>query len=787
LQEPFFTKWCTLGSGCCQGYNQSLEQIRIVLPKKIPIFSLLCIHSQDSMVKKTSRRQRFDRKNRKSRNRLQRKAPPPPPPLDDRILFSLNKKKEPASTAVIMQELSLPGSVRKAVREILATLVKEKKIRQKNKKFFSAADEKLSRATVALTRRGFGFATIEGRKTDEKDIFISSRNLNGASHGDTVLIRIKATTSRGRREGQVVRIIKRAVSTLCGVYVEENQGGRLMPDDPKLPFTVFIPGAKSRNAENGAAVLARITEYGAGDRGPTGEILEILGDPLTVPVQLRMAMEKLSLTRSFPAEVLEAAKRLKPLTTCDKNRRDLREIPHVTIDGATAKDFDDAIAVQEIAGGFRLYVSIADVSHYVRTGSVIDQEAYQRGTSVYFPNLVLPMLPERLSNDLCSLVPNQDRPAFSAILDFDRKGKQIRAEFCHSMINSHNRFTYDAVHRIIYLKNKKEQKKYAELVPMLTTAARLSSLLRKRRERRGSLGFTIPEADILVQDDRIRSIGHVKRNKAHLLIEDFMLAANEAVAETLAHARREVLFRIHEPPDPIKVNTFTEAAAAMGLQLAKTDISPAWFARVLDEARNKPAEYVVNNLLLRTMQRARYSPENLGHFGLAAGYYLHFTSPIRRYPDLIAHRALHNFLVQQTGKGALQPLVPGKDNLTEAATHLSARERVAVDGERDVQARLSSLFMLDRIGEEFDGIISGVTSFGLFIELLDYYISGAVPIGDMNDDYYLFDSRAHRLIGERSNTIYQLGRMVRIRLEHVDMGAKRITFSLVQSEPSHAK
>ncbi|HHD63819.1 MAG TPA: VacB/RNase II family 3'-5' exoribonuclease, partial [Desulfobulbaceae bacterium] len=463
------------------------------------------------------------------------------------------------------------------------------------------------------------------------------------------------------------------------------------------------------------------------------------------------------------------------------------QVPHVTIDGATAKDFDDAIAVEETADGFRLHVSIADVSYYVRTGSPIDREAYQRGTSVYFPDLVLPMLPERLSNDLCSLVPNQDRPAFSAILDFDRKGRQIRAEFCRSMINSHSRFTYDMVHRIIYLKEKNERKKYAKLVPMLTTAARLSSLLRKRRERRGSLGFTLPEAEIQIQDGRVLSISHAKRNEAHLLIEDFMLAANEAVAETLARARQEVLFRIHERPDPVKVNTFTEAAAAMGLQLAKTDISPAWFARVLDEARDEPAEYVVNNLLLRTMQRAKYSPENLGHFGLAAKYYLHFTSPIRRYPDLIAHRVLHNFLVKQTEKGKPKALIPGKDNLTEAAIHLSARERVAVDGERDVQARLSSLFMLDRIGEEFNGVISGVTSFGLFIELIDYFISGAVPIRSMNDDYYLFDSRAHRLIGERSNKVYQLGHTVKIRLEHVDMGAKRITFSLVSPEQTPKK
>jgi len=314
---------------------------------------------------------------------------------------------------------------------------------------------------------------------------------------------------------------------------------------------------------------------------------------------------------------------------------------------------------------------------------------------------------------------------------------------------------------------------------MLTAAAKLSAKLRKRREQRGSLGFTIPQAEIQVEDEKIVSMGHAKRNEAHLLIEDFMLAANEAVAETLARAEQDVLFRIHEKPDPAKVSTFTEAAGAMGLQLTKTDISPVWFAGVLDEVRGKPAQYVINNLLLRTMQQARYSPENLGHFGLAAEYYLHFTSPIRRYPDLIAHRVLHNFLVRQTGEGKQLPVLPKEENLGQAALHLSNRERVAVTGERDVHARLSCLFLLDRIGEEFDGVISGVASFGLFIELFDFFISGAVPIRSMEDDYYQFDSRAHRLIGERSKAVYQLGQTLRVRLEDVDMGAKRITFSLV--------
>lgn len=730
------------------------------------------------MAKKTTRRHKTSRSHYKKRFQA-RSRDSAQPPLPDRILAYLGRQAEPASTATIMQELSLPGYARKTVKEALISLVREGKVQQRNKRFFIDNAKGLLKAALALTSRGFGFATVEGQKPEERDIFISSENLAGASHGDTVSLRLLGITSRGRREGVVVRILNRSVTTLCGLYTEDRKGGYLLPDNPKIPFTVFIHKQKSMKAKNGEAVLARITDYGTGEKGPSGEIIEILGDPLTVGVQIRMAVEQLHLSRSFPDMVLEEVEKLEPLVECRADRKDLRHIEHVTIDGADAKDFDDAIAVEETARGYRLYVSIADVGHYVQAGSSIDMEAYQRGTSVYFPNQVLPMLPERLSNDLCSLVPHQDRPAFSAVLDFDRKGKQLQAQFHRSMINSRMRFTYDTVHRIVYLKEETVRQEHGHLLPMLTAAAKLSSLLRKKRRRRGSLGFNIPEAEIRVRDDQIVSMGHAQRNEAHMLIEDFMLAANEAVAETLDRARQDVLYRIHERPDPDKVSAFTEAAGAMGLHLPKTEISSSWFAGVLDEARNKPAEYVINNLLLRTMQQARYSPENLGHFGLAAEYYLHFTSPIRRYPDLIAHRVLRNLLVQQAGTGKRMPVLAEKENLDQAALHLSGRERLAVDAERDVHARLSGLFMVDRIGEEFDAVVSGVSSYGLFVELLEYFISGGVPVQSMDDDYYFFDSRAHRLIGELTRQVYQLGHTVRVRLEHVDLGAKRITFSLV--------
>ncbi|NOQ46033.1 MAG: ribonuclease R, partial [Desulfobulbaceae bacterium] len=505
---------------------------------------------------------------------------------------------------------------------------------------------------------------------------------------------------------------------------------------------------------------------------------ELLGDPETVPVQIRMAIEQFELSLGFPQDVEQESTHLTALTSCTGSRQDLRHIQHVTIDGETAKDFDDAIAVETTKNGFRLYISIADVSHYVQPGSAIDREAYRRGTSVYLPDLVLPMLPERLSNNLCSLVPDQDRPAFTAILDFNRQGKQIGEQFTKSMIKSRQRFTYAEVNRILYLDEDEARNKYRHLLPMLEAARKLSKILHGQRMKRGSLGFNIPAAAITLENNSIAAIGRTERNQAHMLIEEFMLAANEAVAEFLDKAKEPVLFRVHERPDPTKVDTFTEAAKSMGLQLPKTDITPAWFARVLDEAHKSPAEYVVNNLLLRTMQQARYSPENLGHFGLAADFYLHFTSPIRRYPDLVAHRVLQGFLMKHSGQTEKKGILSGNTNIQDSALHLSRQERVAVNIERNVQSRLSALFLRDRIGEEFEAIISGVTSFGLFVELLDFFISGAVPIREMRDDYYLFDNRAHRLIGERTNTIFQLGNLVRVRLDRVDMATKRITFSL---------
>ena len=710
--------------------------------------------------------------------------------LSKTLLSFFQKQTKPVSLDTIINELAPTQPSRKLLKETLASLEKDGKLHRRRQRWVIADRQEPVRATLSLTAKGFGFAVLEGNVArQQKDIFIPAAALNGATHGDTVLI--QPSGSPNRPEGEVVEVEKRAFTHVCGIYMSGKNTGYVAPDNDKLPTSIQVRRNDAMNAEDGMAVRVEILDYGAKQRMPVGKVVEILGSAESVQVQIRMAVEQFQLPRSFPENVERAVANLVPLIEPEPGRKDLRYLRHVTIDGATAKDFDDAIAVQKTKNGFRLFVSIADVSHYVRPGSAIDQEAYQRGTSVYLPDLVLPMLPERLSNDLCSLVPDQDRPAFTAILDFDQQGCRTGAKFTRSMIRSHQRFTYDTVHQAIYLCDKETRREHKSLLPMLDKAKELAALLNRQRMQRGALGFTVPESNIELEGDSVRSITRLKRNQAHLLIEEFMLAANEAVGETLDRAGASVLFRVHEEPDEAKVKDFAELAWSLGLKLPKTELTPSWFAGVLEMSKDSSTEYVVNNLLLRTMQRARYTPTNYGHFGLAAEYYIHFTSPIRRYPDLVAHRVMQNLLlrkagktgkIEKTGKGSGGKILPTGVSAEAAGTFLSARERVAVEAERDVQARLAALYLRDKVTEQFEAIISGVTSFGLFVELVDCLISGAIPVSEMKDDYYRYDNKGHKLVGERTGKSRRLGDLVLVQLDQVDMLSRKITFSLAEKE-----
>ncbi len=629
----------------------------------------------------------------------------------------------------------------------------------------------LVQGRLEMTARGFGFVQVEGEAPGSKDVFVSPTDLNGALHGDTVVVKLLHESRGGKREGEVTRIVERGCSRLCGLFAATGAGGFLIPDDGRLPENFRIAKADTLAAKDGQAVLVEILDYGSAGHPPKARVIEVWGDPWQAGVQVRMAIFAAGVAESFSPEALAEAAALPVLDSCEPGREDLRDLSHVTIDGEDAQDFDDAICVEKSASGFTLYVSIADVSHYVRPGTALDREAYRRGTSIYLPGRVLPMLPERLSNDLCSLVPNAPRPAFTAVLHFDAQGRRVGQRFTRSLIVSKRRCTYTEVERLLFQGDAALAQDFGELATMLGHARDLAALLKTRRLERGSLEFDAPESVARIEAGKVLAMHRAARGRANMLIEDCMLAANEAVAETLFQAGHPVLYRIHEEPDPEKLELFADAARILGLHLPAGQPDSHWVAEVLTMAAETPHSYMISNLLLRAMLQARYSPENVGHFGLAAKSYLHFTSPIRRYPDLIAHRVLQGWLCRD--KTSRDP-----EALAEAGLHLSRCERKAVDLERNALARMAVLFLRDRVGEDFAATISGLSTFGLFLELEESGISGAVPMALLPADYYLVDSRRHRLIGERWGRVFQLGDRVLARLEDALLTEKRLVFSL---------
>ncbi|MBW2470911.1 MAG: ribonuclease R [Deltaproteobacteria bacterium] len=705
--------------------------------------------------------------------------------LAQEVLAHLYQHKEPQNITEIMAGLSLIRSERKMLSSLLADMCRQHMIscpqsRKAGKLYSLAQKDDLVEGVVEVNPKGFGFAIIAAgpeAPTQQKDRslrqdpFIAPDNLGSAHQGDRALFRL-IPKRRGRTEAIVIKVLHRAATILVGGYEAGRQTSLVIPEDERFLFNVLVRRKDSCGARNGDAVVVEITDFKGGHRNPEGRIIEVLGDPENIGVQAEIVIRKHKLPHKFSERALQEADSYPDSIPDDKARLDLRAVPHMTIDGETARDFDDAVAVEKIAGGWRLYVSIADVSYYVKPGSALDREAYERGTSVYFPNRVVPMLPERLANNLCSLVPRVARPAFTAIIEFDRQGKRLTKKFAKSIIVSRHRLTYTIVKQILVDRDKLLAAKYDDIFTQLQEMAQLAAVLEKKRFERGSIGFSIPEAEVLMNDEnQITDVIRAERNMAHKLIEEFMLAANEAVAAQLSDSNIPTLYRIHESPDDMKVREFTKFARTLGLHLSANGGSPKWFGKVLAKVDGTPKEYIVNNILLRTMQRARYSPENVGHFGLAATYYTHFTSPIRRYPDLLVHRNLMGMLMKKKGSGVF----PAQD-LKRAGDFLSDRERTAVNAEREMTERLQVRFMEEKIGESFDGIVSGVTGFGLFIELLDHFVSGAIEITKLKGDYYHFDEKNYRLVGTHTNKVYQVGDLVRIKVASVDIRQRRINF-----------
>jgi len=521
-------------------------------------------------------------------------------------------------------------------------------------------------------------------------------------------------------------------------------------------------------------------------RNLPGRVIEILGDPDDMDVQVQIVIQKHQLPHTFSDEALKEADIL-PDTVQPKEcaeRQDLRQLPIITIDGETARDFDDAVHVAKTRTGYRLIVAIADVAHYIKKGSDMDKEAIERGTSVYFPNKVVPMLPEKLSNHMCSLMPHTDRLALVAEITFDKQGNRKKTSFYEAVIHSHRRCTYTEVAKL--LSNPKNEATDPDplFLRHLNIMAELAQRLHALRRQRGSIDFDLPEPVVVLGiTGELAEIVKRERNQAHEIIEEFMIAANEAVADFFSTKEIPTLYRVHDKPDAQKMERLLYMLQELGIHMEKPEeITPDWCQSILQKVKGANQEYLINTMLLRSMRQAVYQPENIGHFGLASTDYLHFTSPIRRYPDLIVHRILKANL-----KRRKRIEVYSKEELVTLGNHTTSRERVAMEAEREMLERLKVRFMADKLGEVFDGIISAITSFGFFVELKAMFIEGVVRLVDLTDDYYLFDEARQKLIGERTRRVFQIGQEVRVRLKEVNIARRRINFELVNMTPAITK
>lgn len=642
--------------------------------------------------------------------------------------------------------------------------------------------EKMSLVRGRVSAHAKGYAFVVPEEPGYDDIFIPPGETNNALNGDIVLAKVTKESSGARREGTIVRILERGLKQVVGTYTESANFGFVIPDDKKFNGDIFIPKHASKGAVEGHKVVVNITVYPEGRMSAEGEVVQILGHRNDPGVDILSIIYKHGLPIEFPEEVMEQAQKVpdKISEAEIKGRRDLRNEVYVTIDGADAKDLDDAVSVTRLDNGnFKLGVSIADVSYYVTENSPIDKEAYERGTSVYLVDRVIPMIPHRLSNGICSLNPKVDRLTLTCEMEINERGVVVSHEIFESVIKTTERMTYSDVNKILVDQDEELREKYHDLVPMFEDMEELAAILRKKRMKRGAIDFDFKEAKVLVDDDGYPTDVVIReRSVAERLIEEFMLAANETVAEHFHWLELPFIYRIHEDPKEDKLQRFFEFITNFGLIVRgkANTVHPRALQEIIEEVQGKPEEMVVNTVMLRSMQQAKYYPENLGHFGLATDYYTHFTSPIRRYPDLIVHRLIRTYII----KGEMDPQTQEKWSalLPEIAQHTSKMERRAVDAERETDELKKTEYMEDKIGEEFDGIISSVTNFGIFVELPNT-IEGLVHVSYLTDDYYHYDERQYAMIGERTGNVFRIGDEITVRVISVNKEERSIDFEIV--------
>lgn len=626
--------------------------------------------------------------------------------------------------------------------------------------------------------RGFGFVIPE--EEGMVDIFIPGSSMNGAVHGDKVLAKIITREKEGKKcEGEIARILERAQKEVIGIYEDSRNFGFVIPEDKRISKDIFIPKSKRNGAKSGEVVIVEVTEWPESRRNPEGKITSILGNKGEQGIDILTIIKKFKLPEKFPKEVEDFVNKYDDIIDSKEadRRVDLRDIKMVTIDGEDAKDLDDAVSISKLENGnYYLGVHIADVSHYVKERSPLDEEALARATSVYLIDRVIPMLPKKLSNGLCSLNPKVDRLALSCFMEIDKSGKVLNHKIEETVIRTNERMTYTDVTKILRDKDEELIERYKDLYQDFLLMGELFEILNKKRLSRGAIDFDFEECKIILDDKgKPIEIKPYERAIANRIIEEFMLVCNETVAEHMYWANSPFVYRVHEDPDTEKLEHFNEFIYNLGYTMKKTqDVHPKNLQDIVNKVRGKKEETVVNTLLLRSMKQARYSPECIGHFGLAAKYYCHFTSPIRRYPDLIIHRIIKKHLTGKLDDKTTRRFIGAVDY---ASIQSSERERVAQEAEREVDDLKKAEYMSERIGEVYSGIISSVTNFGMFVELPNT-VEGLVHISELEDDFYHYDDRHMALIGERTKNIYKLGDEVEVIVDRVDIDAHEIYFKL---------
>lgn len=665
---------------------------------------------------------------------------------------------------------------------VINSLISEGEVFETKKgKIVTTKSINLKTAVFMANAKGFGFARLED--SNDNDIYIPPESTLNAMNKDKILVRITVPSYNGKRaSGEVVKILSPAKEGVVGTFDEGRGFGFVICDDKKIN-DIFIPKGSTKGAVTGSKVVVNITKRPSPNKCAEGEVIEILGHKDDPGVDILSIIRQFDLPVDYPEDVYEQTENMpEEITEAEiEGREDLRNIQTVTIDGDDSKDFDDAVSLDVLENGnFLLGVHIADVSHYVTEGSPLDKEAYKRGTSVYLVDRVIPMIPHRLSNGICSLNPDTDRLTLSCIMEIDREGTVVNHKIVESVIHSDCRMTYTKVNNVIENNDPDQIKEYEEFVPMLRDMDKLRKILNNRRKLRGAVNFDFPEPKIILDSEgKVLDIKPYERNSATNLIEEFMLVCNETIAEDYYWQGIPFVFRNHDQPDEEKIEGLKKLISAFGYRIkGKGEIHPMEIQKLIEKVKDTPQEHIISRMVLRSMKQAKYQAENIGHFGLAAKFYCHFTSPIRRYPDLQIHRIIKEVI---EGKLTENRIKHYDSMLSEVAYHCSTTERTSDDAERETDRLKMAQYMQEHIGEEYNGLISGVTGWGIYVEL-ENTVEGMVPLNEIDDDFYEYEEENLRVVGRRTGKIYMLGDEVRVKVIRTDIQARTIDFMFVEKE-----